>query len=709
MPDKSPEEILRETQETARILKDTFASLSASIRATLNEAMTDADATTKQYIKNLKFETSVLINSLGRKSNLTIDNQLKLQKGQIESKKILSQIEDIEAKRLKAENEILRAYRNGNIEGRLAVKLRQELERASAESTETLKEQVKHAQIIEQKMHGLGDVLKGISKIPILGNLIDADKTLDKMKETAGQGGSKLAVMGVGLKEIGKSIAKYILNPLTIAAFLFETGFKADKQVTELGKQLVITKGKAYDVRSQFIGWATSIGDGVTTLKSLIESNSKLVDSLGLAKIYSSDINHQFILLTKVMGISEESAANLAKLSIAFSKPSKQLLSNTIAGIEKVKEETGLRLNNRKLLEETLKISGQILSNYQGNPIALAKAVAQIDALGSNMSQTVKQSESLLNWESSIDNELKSELLTGRQLNLEKARAAALMGDQATVAKELSAQAMDYNSFSKLNVIQQKALAESLGLNSNELADQLLKQQYLGKSKEQIIALGGDEAAQRMEAISAQDKFNSAVEKLQDLLGSLMAGPVGKLIDGFANIANHASVLYSVMGAIAGISLVKLISGLASMAVEMSVMTAGAISTTAALTLGIGIPVIAAAIAAMMGAFSSAKKEATKPMQDGFIDPQKGTVITSPAGTFQTRPDDKIMVGTDIKPTAGNSGIQSNNGSINIQPLVQAINEVRAEVAKLSQKEGKVYLDGRQIGSMLVQGTYKTA
>ena len=61
-----------------------------------------------------------------------------------------------------------------------------------------------------------------------------------------------------------------------------------------------------------------------------------------------------------------------------------------------------------------------------------------------------------------IENELKAELLTGRELNLENARMAALKGDQASVAKELASQAMDFNAFSELNVVKQKALAEKL-------------------------------------------------------------------------------------------------------------------------------------------------------------------------------------------------------------------------------------------------------
>ena len=42
--------------------------------------------------------------------------------------------------------------------------------------------------------------------------------------------------------------------------------------------------------------------------------------------------------------------------------------------------------------------------------------------------------------ESSIQSEMEAELLTGKDLNLERARAAALNGDAAALAAEISSQ-----------------------------------------------------------------------------------------------------------------------------------------------------------------------------------------------------------------------------------------------------------------------------
>ena len=60
----------------------------------------------------------------------------------------------------------------------------------------------------------------------------------------------------------------------------------------------------------------------------------------------------------------------------------------------------------------------------------------------------------LLDFESSITSELEAEMLIGRNLNLERARAAALAGDQVTLMEELNSQMGSLEDFQDMNVIQ---------------------------------------------------------------------------------------------------------------------------------------------------------------------------------------------------------------------------------------------------------------
>jgi hypothetical protein len=183
---------------------------------------------------------------------------------------------------------------------------------------------------------------------------------------------------------------------------------------------------------------ANASGDAFINTDKLIEANAELGKQIGFNKVFSQDMNQTFVDLTKKIGLSEEAAGGLARVSTATGRTLKST-EQTIAGVtSKISAQNGIQLDGKEILEESGKVSGQLLANFKGNPAAIAEAVAQTKVLGTTLEQTKNQASKLLDFESSIGSQLKAELLTGQQLNLERARAAALQGDQATVAKELA-------------------------------------------------------------------------------------------------------------------------------------------------------------------------------------------------------------------------------------------------------------------------------
>ena len=697
----------KELAETVEVLKDSFKSLGVIIKQQVNDNIIDADNFTKAYAKSLKSDITQAFNSLGKRSGDLLKNQEALIKGQAKEKDILKQITQNELTRKNLSIDLANAVKNNILSFEEAKNLAGELRKKFAEQNEELAEQAKHAAKTESNIGVLGKAVKGLNKIPVLGNLIESEKVLADIQESAAKkGANRLTTLGAGLTSIGKSIGKNLIDPLTVFTFFMNSAFKADKQVTALAKSLVITKGAAADIRQEFVGASRAIGDSFITTDKLLESQAKLSDQLGITKIQSIGLNKEFTTLTGKIGLSEEAAGGLAKISIASGKAARQVTTNTIASIEKVKQETGLRLNNQKILEATSKVSGQLLANFKANPAAIAEAIAKTQALGTSLEQAKAQGESLLNFESSIENELKAELVTGKQINLERARIAALMGDQKTVAEELSAQAVDFNTFSNMNVIAQKSLAEALGTSADALSDQLFKQQYLNKSKEEIIALGGEEAAQRMEALSAQDKFNSAVTKLQDLLGNVMAGPLGEIIDGMANLASNAWAVRGAFVAIAAVSLAKTIGSLAVMAVQLGASAASAMAVVSAITLGIGTVAVIAGLSSMIGALNDAKSEAEAPKfaEGGIVTSEIRNATIGEAGPEAIIPLNSPKV----------NSILGGGSNIDLTPMINAINEVKAAINQLGSRPSIAYINGKdafskEMSTTSVQNTYKLA
>ena len=100
----------------------------------------------------------------------------------------------------------------------------------------------------------------------------------------------------------------------------------------------------------------------------------------------------------------------------------------------------------------------------------IMQAAVAARKLGMSLSTTAKIADSLLDFESSIEKEMEASMLIGKQLNFNKARELALSGDIAGAAADVMKQVGGQAEFEKMNVIQRRALADSIGVSTDELS-----------------------------------------------------------------------------------------------------------------------------------------------------------------------------------------------------------------------------------------------
>jgi hypothetical protein len=211
----------------------------------------------------------------------------------------------------------------------------------------------------------------------------------------------------------------------------------------------------------------------------------------------------------------------------------------------------------RDIVEQTGKVTGTVRANLGANPSLISAAVTQAKLFGASLEQVANAGKQMLDFESSITAELEAELLLGRDINLERARAAALAGDQVTLAQELQKEAGNFSDFTKMNVIQQEALAKAMGMTSDQLADILFQQEVQGKSAKELRALGKDELADRLEAQDLQTKFNATVEKLKAIfvdVATTLTPVLSVLGDVFSIVGKIFEFLSPLMGTLTGIA-----------------------------------------------------------------------------------------------------------------------------------------------------------
>lgn len=363
---------------------------------------------------------------------------------------------------------------------------------------------------------------------------------------------------------------------------------------------------------------------------------------LGFMAPLSNKFAETAALIQKRTGASAEDMGALAAQSaingVSLQKTYKTLEASRV--VEGAKNK--LLLSSKQLMEGIAKTSAAVVINFKGSTKALADAVIRATKLGTTLNQINKQAESLVDFESSIQKEFELQVLTGRDINLTRARELALAGDTKGLMEEMNNQQITYDSFMKENIIQRKAEAEAVGLTVEELSKQLLAQkqanalgadasqsiqeryqQLLGdkKTREEIAELIGKEAEADLNKASMQDKFQAAVEKLQETLASILEGPVKGLIEGFINFISKGENIKKIGNTLKGIFegigdvinnwplyLAKALPYLkAAGAILIGLMSASIISSLSAIpvvgpALGIAAAVAAAAsIAALMG------------------------------------------------------------------------------------------------------------
>jgi len=511
-----------------------------------------------------------------------------------------------------------------------------------------------------------------------LGNLSGA-AAAQKLKGMSSMKKGMLA-LGAGFKTLGPIIAA-ALGPAVMIAEMLKALYASDKAAGELAKSMNMTYTEALATRMELTDMAERTvfqGDmqkaNAVTTKGLQETLMAVNASLGTGVMLSDEMLVQFTQMRKMAGFTNEELIGIAKISLATGQEMEDITGEFMAQAQISAVQNGVLLNEKELLKGIKDVSAATTLSFGKNPKLIAEAVATAKSLGMELSKVEGIADSLLDFESSISAELEAELLLNKDINLEKARQAALNNDLATVAKEISEQIGSSAEFSEMNRIQQEALAKSVGMNREDLAQTLFIQEQLAgatgeeaKKREALlnsrIAAVGLEKAQKelaeggLETLENQqsqaERLANTIDQLKEvfvsiaepilaiglaltpvieMVGFLLKGIMGisTAIGGFLGNVEELGVAGAVLGGI--------------LAVLASVMAFTALSYIPVVGPALGL----AAGAAIMGAYFKSVADTSK-AGDMFGD-ASGKTIVSPAegGLFELSPNDQFAASPQL-------------------------------------------------------------
>jgi len=218
--------------------------------------------------------------------------------------------------------------------------------------------------------------------------------------------------------------------------------------------------------QSQILGIrAKEFGMGVEDVRKI---QASILENLGGQAKLTNELVNDFLVLEGTLGVTADTASKLLPIFDAVGEAGER---GAVAQIESL----GALIRLEGLSP------GQILGDVASNTEFFAKfakdggtnlirAAISARKLGLELSAVNSITESLLDFETSIEKQLEASLLLGRQINLDRARQLALTGDQEGLLEEVRRQIGDEAEFTRLNVVQRQALADAFGLQVEQVA-----------------------------------------------------------------------------------------------------------------------------------------------------------------------------------------------------------------------------------------------
>jgi hypothetical protein len=595
-------------------------------------------------------------NTVKNQENL-IKLQLQAEKGQLKSKDIARERQKLEENRRLTELKIENIQkRKGNlskeekkIQGQLIADLQAEIDA-----------QEEQLGIIDEinKRNALNKGLTGLIGENIKGYLDDLDKS----------GVLSAAFSGELFTAEGAAFAA----EASMAA-LATAALKGSDNINNLQKNLGISYGAAYDLQNSLAVTAATSDKLYVTSALLNKAFTDLATQTGIVSDFGGDTLVTMTALTKQLGLGTAEASQLALLARTQGEDTEGILENTVDTVSALNKQNGVAISAKAVLNDISTASKSIVVSLGMSPEILAEAATQARALGLSLSQVDAIASSILDFESSIEKELSFELLTGKQINLEKARELALNNDLVGLTEELKNNAEITEVFATGNRIQQEAAAAAIGLSRDDLADMVYQQELIKLGAEGFTAAYGEQAYQSMLAQSASEKFEASLEKIKGVIGDI--GTIfSPIIDGFAAMVGYISESKVAVALIA--------TAMGMTAVNSVITAVGSIWTSLAkIPWGLGLPLAIGATAALMSTISNAKSQA---VEDGIAPSDRGPfTITDAYGKMaMTAKGDNLAVSPNINKGGGDDRMIS---------LLE----------KIASKDSNVYMDSQKVGTSL--------
>lgn len=449
------------------------------------------------------------------------------------------------------------------------------IEKSLAEQTASLNKirRMMGTNLFEKSQKGVADIDKMLKNIPVVGHDI-----ADAFADMANRYSNVAAAIGITYNTFGK---------------IYSLIFDNQRKLMDLtGLQIKDVRSLAESNTKMAFELA---GMGIT-MEDVNNASAAIVDNFNNSTFATESMRKNISVISKSMGVSADDASKVMKNLMFAGNISENMANNLIASSKQLNKMSGAI--NRKVMKDIANNAGVMYNYFKGSATNMIATATYAAKLGTSLATMGNQADKLLEWDSSIEAELNSSVMLGKNVNLATARLYAFNGELSKMTDEVLRQVGSIDEFDKMNVIQKKAIAEAAGvtveelgtqlnmqrrmneLNRKHITDEQFKAKTYGEQLDFISKIDDKKAkAAFMEDMSATaaERFRTSMDKIQLSLMAIgnkllpavegiltgIASLVDGLTGGFGAIVTGVITILTVLGlALAKKGVVSLFSGM---------------------------------------------------------------------------------------------------------------------------------------------------
>jgi hypothetical protein len=259
-------------------------------------------------------------------------------------------------------------------------------------------------------------------------------------------------------------------------------------------------------------------------------------ESLGVASLITSDMVKDTALLSTNLGIGSKDVAEFTSKFASIAKSSGMTVTSIVKSTAALSEMAGVA--PAKVMQDMANASENTMIFLSKSPMLLMRSAVEARRLGTTIDKLADAGKGMLNYQSSMTDELEASALLNRNVSFQLSRQLAWEGKLVESREAALRQMGSLEEFTRLTVYQQGALAKAGGMTVVEVTKQLNQQKLLAIARERINKNGSSADKERLAAYEAykksvekgDDNSQAALEKRADAMMNemLMQGEMEK-------------------------------------------------------------------------------------------------------------------------------------------------------------------------------------